>query len=236
SGKTSSAPKSTVTISSPISRGTTVTAYGNGGGAAFITPSGQLFHGRSAGEGTRGQVCGTRMYGSGYPEYCCPGLTDLEFRFWFWQIGLGVMAEATFISSNIGTTFRLLSNSRTVAALISSIQASCSSNLASSTSRSPSPLNSSASGCSRPEQAIQYYSYYSVVLTLDGYNNSNLNSSNTTPDSPLPSGIDTTLLNCLNYTIGQVAPFDSASMQFTSPLCLGAVSFVWILWLLLHYA
>ncbi|OJA20082.1 hypothetical protein AZE42_02495 [Rhizopogon vesiculosus] len=170
---------------------------------------------------------------SGYPEYDCPGITDPESRFWYWQN----IFEVTFISSSIGTTFHLLSKKREVAYLISSIQANCSSNLASSTSMFPSPFDDSASGCSWLEQVIQYCNDYSVVLTLDGYNNSNLNSPNTTTKSPLPSGIDTTLLNCLNYTIGQAAPpFDGASMQFTSPPCLGVVSFVWILWLLLHYA
>ncbi|OJA13705.1 hypothetical protein AZE42_10415 [Rhizopogon vesiculosus] len=209
-GKTSSAPKSRVTISSPTSRGTT----------RFINRCLLLFK----------YVIQwlSSMYGSGYPEDYCP----VEFSLWLLPIILEQVKEAHFISSSTGTTFRLLSDNCTVTSLISSIKANCSSNLASSTSKSPSPFP--APGGPQPEQAIQYYRSYSIVLTLDGYNN--LNSPNTS-NSPLPSGIDTTLLNCLNYTIGQAAPpFDGASMHFTSPPCLGAVSFVWILWLLLHYA
>jgi hypothetical protein len=149
------------------------------------------------------------------------------------------MAEATFASNNTGTTFHLLSDNSTVASLISSVDANCSSHLASSSSTSPSAFNASNPGAPQPEQAIQYYRSSSVVLTLDGYNNSATFSSNpnTTADSPLPSGIDTTLLDCLNYTIGQAAPLiDGASSRFASPPCLGLVSFVWILWLLAHYA
>ncbi|OAX38658.1 hypothetical protein K503DRAFT_770238 [Rhizopogon vinicolor AM-OR11-026] len=149
------------------------------------------------------------------------------------------MAEATFSSNGTGTTFHLLSDNTTVASLISSVNTNCSSHLASSSSKSPSPFNASDPGDPQPQQAVQYYRSSSVVLTLDGYNNSATFSSspNTTADSPLPSGIDTTLLDCLNYTIGQAAPLiDGASSRYTSPPCIGFVSFIWILWLLVHYA
>jgi hypothetical protein len=149
------------------------------------------------------------------------------------------MGEATFVSNSTGTTFHLLSDNSTVASLISSISSNCSSHLASSSSISPSAFNASEPGSPHPQQAVQYYRSSSIVLTLDGYNNSATFSSspNSTADSPLPSGIDTTLLNCLNYTIGQAAPLiDGASSRFASPPCLGLVSFVWIIWLLAHYA
>jgi hypothetical protein len=149
------------------------------------------------------------------------------------------MAEATFVSNSTGTTFHLLSDNSTVASLISSVDANCSSHLTSSSSTSPSPFNASDPGSPQPQQAVQYYRSSSVVLTLDGYNNSATFSSspNTTADSPLPSGIDTTLLDCLNSTIGQAAPLiDGASSQFTSPSCVGLVGFIWIFWLLVHYA
>ena len=146
------------------------------------------------------------------------------------------MVEATFASNSTGTTFHLLSDNTTVTALISSVDTNCSSHLASSSSTSASPFNASDPGSPQPQQAVQYYRSSSVVLTLDGYNNTATFSSspNTTADSPMPSGIDTTLLNCLNYTIGQATPLiDGASSRFTPP-CLGLVSFVWILWFLVY--
>ena len=58
-----------------------------------------------------------------------------------------------------------------------------------------------------PQQVIQYYRASSAVLTLDGYNNSATFSSNeSASDSPLPQNIDTTLLECLNQTIGSAVP------------------------------
>jgi hypothetical protein len=45
------------------------------------------------------------------------------------------------------------------------------------------------------------------VLTLDGYNNSAaLSNDENATNIPLPSGIDTTLMNCLNQTIGAAVP------------------------------
>ncbi|KAH7929943.1 hypothetical protein BV22DRAFT_1001727 [Leucogyrophana mollusca] len=144
----------------------------------------------------------------------------------------GPMAEATFISGSTNTTFHLLSDNSTVSSLISSVDANCSSSLSSSSSTTPQPFNATAPGVPQPEQAIQYYRSSSVVLTLDGYNNSaTLSSDDNAPDSPLPSGIDTTLLACLNSTIGQAAPLvDGAGMRWGTPSGPGLVGLVWVIW------
>lgn len=252
-GKTSKVP---ITGSSASGK-STATAYGHGGGTPKTIPIGQLFAGRTAGGATRAQVYGTSTYGSGYPGYSGYDVAGRGFPFWFWPVVWGgssnqylhdseygdsfntsrlggPMAQADFISNSTGSTFHLLSDNSTVGSLIDYINTNCSSHLSSSSSKSPSPYNSSALGGPEPEQAIQYYRSSSIVLTLDGYNNSAMfNSNPNATDSPLPSGVDTTLLNCLNYTIGQAAPLiDGASSQYISARWFG---FVWLLWVLEYY-
>ena len=146
------------------------------------------------------------------------------------------MAEATFVSNSTNTSFHVLSDNSTVSSLISSIDANCSSSLASSSSKSPQPYNASAPGAPQPEQAIQYYRASSIVLTLDGYNNSATFSSNANASSsPLPSGIDTTLLNCLNQTIGLSAPLVSGAgpRWSTVPSSTSLLGVVWLVWWIL---
>ena len=74
------------------------------------------------------------------------------------------------------------------------------------------------------------------MLTLDGYNDTtaltaNTNTSQTAPDTPLPSGIDTTLLNCLNSTIGAAAPLvDGALSRWArSGDGMAQLSLLWVL-------
>jgi len=51
------------------------------------------------------------------------------------------------------------------------------------------------------------------VLTLNGYNNSAALSNDTSaPNTPIPSGIDTNLENCLNQTIGAAVPLIDGAM------------------------
>ncbi|KAN0084069.1 hypothetical protein V8E55_007573 [Tylopilus felleus] len=255
SGKTKTVPLTTSTASGK----TSAVSYGSGGGRAIIIPAGHPFSGRSAGGGTRSQVFGTRTYGSGYPGITGRGVTGRGFPFYFWPIVWtgngapsgsylhapeygdsfnssrvgGPMAEATFISNSTNTTFHVLSDNSTVSSLISSIDANCSSSLSSSSSKSPQAYNASAPGAPQPEQAIQYYRASSIVLTLDGYNNSaSLSSNPNATDSPLPSGIDMTLLNCLNQTIGLAAPLISgADLRWsTSPSSASLFGLVWLLW------
>jgi len=55
---------------------------------------------------------------------------------------------------------------------------------------------------------VQYYRASSVVLALDGYNNTAaLNDTKPVgPPAPLPSTIDVDLLKCINATIGASVP------------------------------
>ncbi|KAF9225627.1 hypothetical protein BS17DRAFT_554757 [Gyrodon lividus] len=260
-GGTSSGGKQTsVPISGSTSSGkSTATVYGSGGGKSITIPSGQLFSGRSAGGGSRGQVFGTRMYGSGYPGITGRGVAGRGFPFWFWPVVWGggsvtylhdteygdsfntsrvggPMMESTFISNSMNTTFHVLSDNSTVSSLITIIDTNCSSSLSSSSSSSPQPFNASAPGAPRPEQAIQYYRASSIVLTLDGYNNSaTLSSDPNATDSPLPSSIDMTLLDCLNQTIALAAPLiDGAGPRWsTVPSAVPLVGMVWLVWNLL---
>lgn len=148
----------------------------------------------------------------------------------------GPMAEATFISNSTNTTFHVLSDNSTVSSLISSIDANCSSSLSSSSSTSPQAYNGSAPDAPQPEQTIQYYRASSIVLTLDGYNNSATLSSNpNATDSSLPPGIDMTLMDCLNQTIAFSAPLvSSAGMRLSiGPSSAPFLGMLWLVWWML---
>lgn len=99
---------------------------------------------------------------------------------------------------------------------------SCSSYLSSVVPPQSSPLNSSAPDAPQPEQSVQYYRASSVVLTLDGYNNTAVYADEDTADLPLPGVVvdlntnDGKLLGCLNQTIGTAVPLiDGAIAKWT---------------------
>jgi hypothetical protein len=77
---------------------------------------------------------------------------------------------------------------------------------------------------------VQYYRASSVALSLDGYNNSAVFApENSTADTPLPSSVDTNLLDCLNGTIGLAVPLvDSARWTMSVP-SLGVITLVLLL-------
>jgi hypothetical protein len=111
------------------------------------------------------------------------------------------------------TTFYIISDNSTVVSLIQSITSNCSSSLNTSPSPSPLPFNGTFPG-PVPEEVVQYYRASSVALALDGYNNSAaFSQGNGTDDamSPLPQGVDTQLLGCLNATIGEGVPLVDAN-------------------------
>ncbi|KAG6899917.1 hypothetical protein C0995_004657 [Termitomyces sp. Mi166 len=95
SGKGSSG-SSSKTSPSISSGGKTISAksYGTGGGTPAAIPAGQLFAGRMAGGGTRGQVFGTRTYGSGYPGITGAGVSNRGFPFYFWPVVWGTAVGA----------------------------------------------------------------------------------------------------------------------------------------------
>lgn len=138
------------------------------------------------------------------------------------------MAASLFQSNATGTTFRLIADNDTVADLIPVVVKNCSSFLvpASTNASAPAAFNETAE---KPEQVVQYYRASSVALSLDGYNNTAVFApENSTADVPLPAGIDTNLLDCLNSTVGAAVPLvDGASTL--SPPALGVLALILLL-------
>jgi hypothetical protein len=89
-----------------------------------------------------------------------------------------------------------------------------------------------------PEEVLQYYRASSVVLLLYGFDScvlngtQNLNTS-VAPVISLPNGIDTTLLTCLNDTIGRAVPLVDAGFR-TGPPAVYTLLFAWVLALVFH--
>lgn len=138
------------------------------------------------------------------------------------------MAQTTFADMNSNNTFHLLADNATVTSLIDSVAANCT--LGNTTALTATPLSTSDPNQPRPEQAVQYYRASSVVLTLDGYNDTAaLSNDSSIPDTPLPSWVDSSFLNCLNQTIGAAVPLvDSASLSWNMP-SMGFLGLIWIL-------
>ncbi|KAF9532163.1 hypothetical protein CPB83DRAFT_784913 [Crepidotus variabilis] len=249
--------------SGSIGSGKTATPKGNGGSSTSTIPSGSAFAGRSVGGGTRGEVFGSRQYGSGYPGVASSGVAGRGFPFVFWPLAFGgaggygayhylhnsseygtydnssrpggVMTTAAFASSSQSTTFRLLADNFTVTSLITDIQDSCGSMLSSPSSIAAVAYNDSLPA-PKPEQVVQYYRASSVGLSLDGYNDTSVfdSSDEPGPDTPLPTHIDTNLLSCLNSTIGSSVPLvGSARSNLTSFTSLGTFPLLMLLYLLL---
>ncbi|KAI0036415.1 hypothetical protein K488DRAFT_41051, partial [Vararia minispora EC-137] len=139
----------------------------------------------------------------------------------------GPMAQAAFQSNTTGTIYRVVSDNSTVASLITSVDANCTSSDLGSSSSEPSPYTGATTD-PQPEQTIQYYRASSVSLTLDGYNNTAaLGNDTNAPPTPLPSGIDTVLLGCLNDTIGAAVPLVDGASALAVP-SLGAMALLWV--------
>jgi hypothetical protein len=143
--------------------------------------------------------------------------------------------EISFASYSANSTFHVLSDNFTALALMNTVQLNCSynQNLTFINSTSPLPYNDTDPNSPKPEQAIQYYRASSVVLTLDGYNDTAALSNDTTlPDTPLPANVDVMLLGCLNQTIGLSVPLVDPSTSGASHAVssLGLFGFAWFLW------
>jgi hypothetical protein len=144
----------------------------------------------------------------------------------------GPLEFALFHSKNASSTFMVLADQSTVSSLIGTLKANCSSYLSNdNTSSSPTPYtNQTTPG---PGQAIQYYRASSVVLMLDGYDSGVLNgtqnlNASVAPVVSLPSGTDTTLLTCLNDTIGRAVPLIGAGIR-TGPPAVYTLLIAWLL-------
>ncbi|KAJ3835302.1 hypothetical protein F5878DRAFT_588318 [Lentinula raphanica] len=265
-GSSSSLPNKGSSSSTSGRSSRSITPYGNGAAKSFTIPSGQPFAGRTAGGATRDQIYGTRTYGSGYPNNAGSlGVANRGFPFFFWPVVWGgtaggtaaylhdqneypnnssrpggILMTAAFQSNSTSSIYRILADNTTVSDLITDIHANCSSHLTSNSASSPSNAivyNSSASDAPKPEQVVQYFRASTVALTLDGYNNTSVFSdSNSTADVALPSGIDTTLLDCMNSTIGVAVPLiDGASMRWGTPTY-GVVGLVWVMMFLMNFS
>jgi hypothetical protein len=110
------------------------------------------------------------------------------------------------------TILRIVADNDTTVELISVLNQNCSRYFTSDsakTAQNAVAFNLSAFDAPKPEQVVQYYRASTVALTLDGYNNSQAVFSaneNGVQDSPLPTGIDLAMLDCVNQTIGLGVP------------------------------
>lgn len=122
------------------------------------------------------------------------------------------IVQPSFNTSSV--TYRIVGDNSSVSAVFDALVANCS--VANSTSAKQA-FTPSPSTWPLPEQVIQYYRASSFALSLDGYNNtaalsSNMPASNSSApvplsqDTPLPSGLNTTFLQCLNTTIAASVP------------------------------
>ena len=127
----------------------------------------------------------------------------------------------------------MVSDKSTVESLIGSLKSNCSSNLNQSSTSNSSSSFTNQSTVPLPEQALQYYRASSVVLALDGYNdtaalNNTQDPNANKPGAPLPNGADTALLTCLNETIGLAVPLVDAGTRSGPPVMYPLV-LVWLL-------
>ncbi|ESK94333.1 hypothetical protein Moror_8198 [Moniliophthora roreri MCA 2997] len=208
-----------------------MTSYGRGGGPVSTVPEGQKFAGRSVGGGDRSSIYGSRTYGSGYPSQSSTSVQGRGFPYYFWPLtfiagvaaggGLalgaaeygspndtsrpgGPILAAAFQSlstSSNQTVLKVVADTDTTAELVSIIKQNCSSLLDTKADDNQMPL---------PEEVVQYYRASSVALTLVGYNNSAVYN-NSVEDTPIPSGVDMVMLNCVNQTIGAGVPLIDGS-------------------------
>ena len=83
-----------------------------------------------------------------------------------------------------------------------------------------------------PEHAIQYYRASSVVLTLDGYNNTVVFENDPTQlPAALPANVDTNLMKCVNETIGTSVPLAGGThLSYHAPSNFILVGFFCIIW------
>ena len=148
------------------------------------------------------------------------------------------MVTSTYTSKTQNTTFYFVADNDTAIAMVPILQQNCSSVLNSGVSNAPTPFNLSDPNTPKPEEAVQYYRASSSALMLQGYNNTaQLSDDTSLPDTPLPTNIDTDLLNCLNQTIGVAIPLvDAANPTIWNFGVTGtayAISSFWLLYYLI---
>jgi len=138
--------------------------------------------------------------------------------------------------SNATSPFFIIGDYESVQGLTAIIQSNCSANVS-----TPAAINSTYTAAVQPEQIIQYYRASSFALALTSYNDpansfanqpsSNLSTVPTTIPAPVPAGTNTTLLECLNYTIGNNIPIMSPAIRPQAAAPMAQIAFLWvILW------
>ncbi|KAF8997058.1 hypothetical protein BDQ17DRAFT_1249070, partial [Cyathus striatus] len=106
---------------------------------------------------------------------------------------------------------RITSDEITMASLSNTLSSSLSSPLSTCSSANisltePIPLNSSTEDHPKPEEAIQYYRASSIVLSLDGFNNSIAHSKNISTFLYMnvpEDAVDGNVVSCVNRTVGE---------------------------------
>ncbi|KAF8997198.1 hypothetical protein BDQ17DRAFT_1363585 [Cyathus striatus] len=144
----------------------------------------------------------------------------------------GPLTTAVF-TSNIfsNTTIWLLSDNSTIVSLIWTIQFICVIDLSNNGSIIATPYNGTKP---TPFEAVQYYRASSVVLALDGYNNTAALSADDQPDVPLPSGTDVDMLACLNDTVASHVPLVDAAVGLRFTFSVARMSgLVWVVGVLI---
>ncbi|KAK0202711.1 hypothetical protein DFS33DRAFT_1385080 [Desarmillaria ectypa] len=207
-----------------------------GSGSTSTIPSGQLFAGR-----TSWPVLYRRSYGSGYPGTSGRGVAGRGFPFYFWPVVWGgaaylhsgdydlpdnssrpggPMVSVTFSSSaGDSSTFHVVSDNTIVISFTSDITGACSL-LLNTSSTTTNAYNTSDPSAPQPEQVSSYCRASSAYLALDGYNNTAVFEAENATDVPLPARVNTTVIDCLNQTIGAAVPLVDAdtSSSFSSSI------------------
>ncbi|KAL5529660.1 hypothetical protein ACEPAG_5645 [Sanghuangporus baumii] len=230
-------------------------AYANGGGNPTVLKSDSAFIGRQAGGGSRSSIYGTSHFGSGYPYGGYGSfVSSRPFPYVFVPVPVshGYYGGDEYLNMNqtlrpggnliiaivhpsynsSSATFRLIGDNSSVTTVFDALVANCS---VANSSSAITPFSPSVTMWPLPEQVVQYYRASSFALSLDNYNNtatllanapaSNDSSLPQIPDTPLPPGLNTTLLQCINTTIGASVPLadvDSGS-KFSSAAIVGIV-------------
>ncbi|KAF8977339.1 hypothetical protein BDQ17DRAFT_1319079 [Cyathus striatus] len=223
--------KSKYTISSS---GQSYSSSSSGSGISKSTISSGAFAGRDVGGGTKDDIYGSSVYGSGYPEIPSRGVSNRGFPFVFYPIVFPQSAGPTYLYaeqeygkvndsirpggpltqislSTPSYTLRITSDETTITSLSNTLSSSLSSPLSTCSSANisltePIPLNSSTEAHPKPEEAIQYYRASSVVLSLDGFNNSIAYSKNVSTFlyASVPGyAVDGNVVSCVNRTVGE---------------------------------
>ena len=118
------------------------------------------------------------------------------------------------------TVLRVIADNSSTFSIIDSVTRNCTSylrplsNSSSTTVAIPDNLDTNSTSTILPDHAIQYYRASSVVLTLDGYNNTAaLGNVQGLPQIILPDWVDIQFLDCVNVTIGESVPLVDVACQ-----------------------